>query len=689
MTGRSLIRSLFATTLVLTAVLSTESNAQVSPVDSSRLARQRMMPRIGFFFGGGLVYHQADFAGIPEAPTCLLCDSGRFSGGLGGGIFGGALLLEFPINDVWRLQAHTGYFSVGARQTVQREIGPVALSGEDTTSGISEYQLSTPFELVGGGILLGMQPWGAPLNIRFGPEVGYLAARTFSQQEELVAPSSGVFINEKGERSQIRNEFTGDMEQPALQIGALIEIDYELPLNRRETMILAPMLSYTYPLTGVRSDLDWRIHQARGGVALKYSLPVPDVPPEPKMPLPPPPPVKEPVLAAVLSAYSVANGKEVDGLRLTIEEFVSTRMHSLLPFIFFEEGSSDLPDRYSHIGAAQADDYQLARLHNKSTLDVYYQTLNTIGYRMRQYPKARLTLIGTNSDRGDESGNVSLSRSRAQTIKDYLIDVWSIDAERIATSGRNLPVNASNPDDPDGMAENRRVEIVSTMPEILEPVTTTDTLRTVDPPLLRVKSQLRADAGVGEWKISLEQEGTRLKEFKGSGSLPPSLDWNMAADDGAAPNGSAPILATLDVKDGRGKAVQARDTVNVTWISVNRKREERLGDTIFHRYNMITFDFNRANLTSGTMRIVNLIRGETAENAQVDVAGYTDRVGDAAHNLDLSRLRAQNTARALGVPVDRAIGLGESVERFDNDLPEGRFLSRSVDVTVKKPINGE
>lgn len=689
MTVRPNIRSLVATTLVLTAVLAAESNAQVSPVDSSRLARQRLMPRIGFFFGAGLVYHQSDFAGIPEAPTCLLCDSGRFSGGLGGGIFGGALLLEFPIDDVWRIQAHTGYFSVGARQTVRRQIGPVALSGEDTTSGVSEYLLDTPFELVGGGVLVGMRPWDIPLNVRFGPEVGYLAARNFSQQEELVAPSAGVFVNERGERAQIRNEFTGEMEQPALQIGALLELDYELPLNRRETMILAPMLSYTFPLTGVRSDLDWRIHQARGGIALKYSLPVPDLPPEPKMPLPPPPPVREPVLAAAMQAYSVAHGREVDGLRLTIEEFVSTRMHSVLPFVFFEEGSSELPDRYARLDAGQAENYQLARLHNKSTLDVYYQTLNTIGYRMRRNPKARLTLIGTNSDRGDEAGNVALSRGRAQTIKDYLVDVWSIDADRIATSGRNLPVNASNPDDPDGMAENRRVEIVSTLPEILEPVTTTDTLRTVDPPLLRVKSQLRADAGIDTWQLDLEQDGALLKAFKGSGSPPQSLDWNMTADDGAAPKGSAPIMATLQVKDGRGKTTQARDTVNVTWISVNRKREERLGDTIFHRYNMITFDFNRANLTPGTMRIVDLIRGETAENARVEVAGYTDRVGDAAHNLDLSRLRAQNTARALGVPLDQAIGLGESVERFDNDLPEGRFLSRSVDVTVKTPINGE
>ncbi len=683
------IRSLIAVILALWVMSAIQAHAQVSAIDSSRLARQRMNPRIGFFFGGGVVYHGSNFAGIPESPTCLLCDSGAFSGGIGGGIFGGALLLELPIDQVWRVQAHGGYYSVGARQTVQRDIGPIALAGEDTATGVSEYTLNTPFGMVGGGIALGFRPFSMPLTFRLGPEIGVIVARPFDQQEELIAPASGVFIGPGGERTQVRNAYTGELDQPDVQIGAQVQIDYDLPLNKYETMLFTPELSYTFPLTRVRSDLDWRIHQVRAGVALKYSLPVPEHPSEPKEILPPLPPQSEPVLAGEFRALSFARGKEVDGLRVTVEEFVSVQMRSLLPYIFFDDGSSEIPERYARLESDEADGFGLSRLHNRSTLDVYHQMLNTIGLRMRENPTARLTLIGANSDRGEEAGDISLSRARAERVKEYLVDVWSIASERIATAARNLPVTPSNPDDPDGIAENRRVEIVSTMPEILAPVTTADTVRLVDPPTLRMKNTTRADAGISAWRIAVGQGEKTLKEFAGGGTIPSVVDWNMAADDGTIPVGEKPLHAVLSVRDGRGKDLALHDTVDVEWISIRRKREERLGDTIFHRYNLITFDFDRANLTPATMRIIDMVRERTQPGSIVEIAGYTDRVGDEAHNRDLSRLRAVNTARALGVPAEQAIGLGESVTRFDNDLPEGRFLSRSVDITVKAAITGE
>jgi len=554
---------------------------------------------------------------------------------------------------------------------------------------MSEYTLRTPFGLVAGGVALGIRPWGIPLTLRFGPEIGVLAARPFDQREELVAPASAVFLNTNGERTQVRNVYSGELEQPGLQVGAQFQVDYDLPLNRDETMLVTPEFSVTLPLTRVRSDLDWRIHQVRAGVALKYSLPVNELPPQVKDPLPPPPPVRDPVLAAEFSVMGVSGGREQDGFHVTVEEFVSTQMRSLLPYIFFEEGASELPGRYVQIDADRAEGFGLAALHNRSTLDVYYHTLNTVGMRMRQHPGARLTLIGTNSDRGIEQGNTALSRARAETVKTYLVDVWGIEPDRIATSARNLPSTPSNPDDADGIAENRRVEMVSTIPAILEPVTTTDTVRVIDPPVLRLKMSARADAGIGSWRARIDQSGAALKEYSGSSSLPPTVDWNMALDDRAAPRGGAPMHATFELQDGRGKAIALADTVDVKWISVRKKREERLGDTAFQRFNLITFAFDRSVLTPANLRIVNSMRSRVDSTSIVDVAGYTDRVGDAAHNRELSRQRAVNTARALNVSEKQAVGFGESVDRFDNNLPEGRFLSRSVDVIIKSPITGE
>ena len=72
----------------------------------------------------------------------------------------------------------------------------------------------------------------------------------------------------------------------------------------------------------------------------------------------------------------------------------------------------------------------------------------------------------------------------------------------------------------------------------------------------------------------------------------------------------------------------------------------------------------------------------------MEIVGYTDRLGEEQHNQELSAQRALSTARALGVPTSSASGAGESQLLFDNNLPEGRFYSRTVNVTIKTPVEG-
>ncbi len=71
--------------------------------------------------------------------------------------------------------------------------------------------------------------------------------------------------------------------------------------------------------------------------------------------------------------------------------------------------------------------------------------------------------------------------------------------------------------------------------------------------------------------------------------------------------------------------------------------------------------------------------------SKVTIQGYTDRIGDPAHNLQLSNNRAQATSRAIGFPNAKVTGRGETA-LHDNDLPEGRFYSRTVNVVIERPI---
>ena len=64
-------------------------------------------------------------------------------------------------------------------------------------------------------------------------------------------------------------------------------------------------------------------------------------------------------------------------------------------------------------------------------------------------------------------------------------------------------------------------------------------------------------------------------------------------------------------------------------------------------------------------------------------------MGDELYNEKLSQGRANTLAKSLNIPFDYVKGLGESILLYNNDLPEGRFYCRTVEVIVETPINND
>ncbi|MEO5930183.1 MAG: OmpA family protein, partial [Candidatus Kapaibacterium sp.] len=309
--------------------------------------------------------------------------------------------------------------------------------------------------------------------------------------------------------------------------------------------------------------------------------------------------------------------------------------------------------------------------------------------RLQDQPKVTIALTGANSNRGAEAGNTALSRARAESVKNYLVTSWGIDPKRISVSARNLPENPSSADDSDGVQENRRVEIAASSPGFLEPVTTTDTLRTVDPPTFRLKPAYTAEAGVRNWHASITQDGKVLKEFDGNGEPPQNVDWKVTESPSEIPLARAPLVSTFTVTDRRGKSTEARSEVQVDQVTIQQKREEKVGDVAFENFNLITFGFDKSTLSGGNQKIADEIKKRIKPTSEVEIIGYTDRLGEEQHNLELSQARALNTARVLGVAAASAKGAGETTTLYDNDLPEGRFYTRTVNITIKTPVNNE
>jgi outer membrane protein OmpA-like peptidoglycan-associated protein len=302
-------------------------------------------------------------------------------------------------------------------------------------------------------------------------------------------------------------------------------------------------------------------------------------------------------------------------------------------------------------------------------------------------PSANITLVGNNAGTGSEHGNRELSKQRANTVRDYLQNVWNISPDRMQVEARDLPSKPSNLKDADGVAENRRVEIISDNPTVVEPLFTSDTLRRSAVPMVRFRPNAMAQAGVAEWAVVAKQDGRVLRKFVGTSEVPQELDWNIDAEQATTPRAPGTVEYSLEVKDAAGQTTRTPlANIPVEHTPAMSKRSDDDQRKQIDRFSLILFDYDKAELNAGNRRVVDMVKRKISPNATVSITGHTDRLGDEEYNRKLSEDRAHQTASLLNASTSTVEGVGETAPQFSNELPEGRFYNRTVDVLVETPV---
>ena len=112
-------------------------------------------------------------------------------------------------------------------------------------------------------------------------------------------------------------------------------------------------------------------------------------------------------------------------------------------------------------------------------------------------------------------------------------------------------------------------------------------------------------------------------------------------------------------------------------------------DTTWFNFDRLLFDTGSASLQPASQEQLNNIAAilKAYPNVHVKIGGYTDNVGDAAANLNLSKARAQSVMNAIvaaGIDPSRleAQGYGEDHPVADNSTPEGRAQNRRIALRV-------
>ena len=134
------------------------------------------------------------------------------------------------------------------------------------------------------------------------------------------------------------------------------------------------------------------------------------------------------------------------------------------------------------------------------------------------------------------------------------------------------------------------------------------------------------------------------------------------------------------------------DPINQKIASILLQKE---GYKVREQYALILFDFDRTDIKARNKEIVDRIidRIGKVPSAKVRIVGHTDTIGKEAYNVSLSERRAkaafqQMQSSGLDPSLDITHeGAGPFDPMYDNDLPEGRALNRTVTVAIEYEQN--
>lgn len=702
---------------------------------STNLVAQKESKEINepmFWFGayGGLNlnFHSSDFSRLPGFPCC----SPLFESGNGIG-FSGGLLFEYPFNESWLLDLRIGYATLDGKLNSDEIIGntienfyPNEISSKVTVEHYIDSRISgISFEP------MAMYKFPFGLNASLGLRMAYLMSADFDQNEEIKDPPGVVFLEEM---SRIRNKVDGAEipERQDLQFMLAVGVGYDLEIGNK--MYLTPEARFYLPFTNItRADSvnKWKVNTLQLGLALK----IPVFPPTNK------PVIEETIylrdtnvisdmtideetitlidkdswtttedkgdhilkqktikesyekiiklvskLACSLEAVGVKNdGTKEKNPTVVIEEIEAEEGFPLLTHVFFKKGNSDLRKTQMNLLSKGATaDFKEDKLP-WNTLDIYSDLLNITGLRMKNNPKAKLTLTGCNSNLDIEANNLKLSEDRAKAVKQYLTDVWGVEGSRISLKSRNLPAIPGNIEVKDGQQENQRVELSSNNYEIFKYLTLKEIIRTSNPPKVIIEPKVEAESDLRSWNLNINQQDKSIRDYSGK-EMPSVIEWLVEEE--PLPEMEEPVNIELKATDVLGQKTSSKEQLKIKQLTINKKRYELKDDKRIERYSLILFDFDKAKITADQQKILKDINDKIQPNSIVTIMGYTDRTGDKDYNRNLAMRRSQEVRKRLNVkPANlKIIPVGADVELYDNNFPEGRSYSRTVRVVIETPV---
>ncbi len=533
---------------------------------------------------------------------------------------------------------------------------------------------------------LRIAPFKSNFYIYGGPRLAFNLDKSFLYQEGISPdyPNTPARPDESGDFSEMNKSVI------SMQIGA----GYDIPLSaetKQNKVMLSPFVAF-HPYFGQdpRTIESWNMTTVRAGLALKFGRGSRIG-------------VKEDIFVPVVIADPDVTFTVNAPLNLPTERRVRETF-PLRNYIFFNEGSTEIPNRYVLLRKDQVEDFSEDQLEvftpkeltgrSKRQMTVYYNVLNILGDRMVEYPNTSITLIGSSGE------GIPDGKAMAESTKKYLTDVFEIAPARIRTEGRLKPVTPS--EQPGGRLElallreeDRRVTVTSGSPELLMEFRSGN-----DVPLKPVEINVVQEAPIdsyvtfnvagaeeafSSWSMELEDTQEKVQEFGPYTQESVSIPGKTIL--GTSPKGNYKI--TMVGLTESGKQIKKETTANLA-LWTPPVAEEMM------RYSVI-YEFNNSEaIAMYDKYLTEVVTPKIPENGSVIIHGHTDVIGGEDLNLKLSTARANDVKgimeKALATANRNDVtfkvhGFGEdkSIAPFDNQFPEERFYNRTVIIDIIPP----
>ncbi|MCX7936259.1 MAG: OmpA family protein [Chlorobi bacterium] len=605
--------------------------------------------------------HYPQFSSLPGTIDC-----GQYIKGNGTWL-AGALSLEYPLHPQLAIGLSAAYIPRGGRLLTQDDSEPAF---DSTTGNVVDVVTENSLDVRLAYLEFTPTIWWIPFSlgrstfrVDGGIRIGIPIHGSLQQERRILSPENAVFISTQQRTINWTGGFQTIQGLTRPIIGASVGLEHLLPIGSR--IHLLQRVGYDYIFTPPVEKVSWTIGGVRLELGVRISLekseekpaipsqPVPVLPPDTlKPPIPELSPLPSPTVALSLLRFE---GRIDEGT-----ELVATT--PLVNAVFFDQNSAEIPSRYAKnpTDTISTDDPVLA----------HRNILLVVASILRRSPQASVVLEGACA--GDYEGNDTLlARRRAEAVA-YALQNLGVEPSRIRIRSTRLPRIPSNMDYPEGRAENQRVDITIAGAPILEYVSKQTFANLAGVVYYRIEG-----TAIDDVEIPVRITGSDVQTVNGPGEYAASVLVRLDPERRVS---SFPLVGEAEVA---GTGIRSRDSLVVALDQLPRRRVE-LATNRFEA--ILRFDYNSSQLSMENRELLQQLIERISPGTTIEIGGSADILGDVARNRKLAEERARATEEFLRSQAGskNITIVARGIERrFRDDTPEGRFLNRSIRVTLR------